>query len=114
MLQRHRGDRSAHCGSEGRQKCDVRRQRGAMFGCSVMKWRRRRFSATRADAACLMPQIRPEQVCTPTDPGPVFVIAECPSEEFVEAVCTNRQLRRWLRLASLNLVKISDRISVEI
>lgn len=40
-------------------------------------------------------EIRPEQVCTPTDPGPVFVIVECPSEEFVEAVCTNQQLRRY-------------------
>uniref|UniRef100_A0A8D0CS66 Zinc phosphodiesterase ELAC protein 2 n=1 Tax=Sander lucioperca TaxID=283035 RepID=A0A8D0CS66_SANLU len=35
-------------------------------------------------------EIRPEQVCTPTDPGPVFIIVECPSEEFVEALCTNR------------------------
>uniref|UniRef100_A0A8C9XL72 Zinc phosphodiesterase ELAC protein 2 n=1 Tax=Sander lucioperca TaxID=283035 RepID=A0A8C9XL72_SANLU len=40
-------------------------------------------------------EIRPEQVCTPTDPGPVFIIVECPSEEFVEALCTNRQLRRY-------------------
>uniref|UniRef100_A0A7N6AIQ8 Zinc phosphodiesterase ELAC protein 2 n=1 Tax=Anabas testudineus TaxID=64144 RepID=A0A7N6AIQ8_ANATE len=40
-------------------------------------------------------EIRPEQVCTPTDPGPVFIIVECPSENFVEAVCTNQQLRRY-------------------
>ncbi|XP_073351035.1 zinc phosphodiesterase ELAC protein 2 [Pagrus major] len=40
-------------------------------------------------------EIRPEQVCTPTDPGPVFVVVECPSEEFVESVCNNRQLRRY-------------------
>lgn len=40
-------------------------------------------------------EIRPEQVCTPTDPGPVFIIVECPSEDFVDAVCTNRQLRRY-------------------
>ncbi|XP_032394095.1 zinc phosphodiesterase ELAC protein 2 isoform X2 [Etheostoma spectabile] len=40
-------------------------------------------------------EIRPEQVCTPTDPGPVFIIVECPSEEFVKALCTNRQLRRY-------------------
>ncbi|XP_020496658.2 zinc phosphodiesterase ELAC protein 2 [Labrus bergylta] len=39
-------------------------------------------------------EIRPEQVCTPTDPGPVFIVTECPSEEFVEAVCTNQQLRK--------------------
>lgn len=40
-------------------------------------------------------EIRPEQVCTPTDPGPAFIIIECPSEEFVEAVCSNQQLRRY-------------------
>ncbi|CAJ1075541.1 zinc phosphodiesterase ELAC protein 2 isoform X1 [Xyrichtys novacula] len=40
-------------------------------------------------------EIRPEQVCAPTYPGPVFIITECPSEEFVEAVCTNQQLRRF-------------------
>ncbi|KAF3699769.1 Zinc phosphodiesterase ELAC protein 2 [Channa argus] len=40
-------------------------------------------------------EIRPEQVCTPIDPGPVFIVVECPSEEFVEAVFTNQQLRRY-------------------
>ncbi|XP_059204795.1 zinc phosphodiesterase ELAC protein 2 isoform X2 [Centropristis striata] len=40
-------------------------------------------------------EIRPEQVCSPTCPGPAFVIVECPSQEFLEAVCTNQQLRRY-------------------
>ncbi|KAM3598983.1 uncharacterized protein V6R79_025129 [Siganus canaliculatus] len=40
-------------------------------------------------------EIRPEQVCTPTDPGPAFIIVECPSEDFIEALCSNRQLRRY-------------------
>ncbi|XP_053300231.1 zinc phosphodiesterase ELAC protein 2 [Pleuronectes platessa] len=39
-------------------------------------------------------EIRPEQVCTPTDPGPIFIVVECPSEEFIKGVCTNQQLRR--------------------
>uniref|UniRef100_A0A3Q4ML57 Zinc phosphodiesterase ELAC protein 2 n=1 Tax=Neolamprologus brichardi TaxID=32507 RepID=A0A3Q4ML57_NEOBR len=39
-------------------------------------------------------EIRPEQVCTPTDPGPVFIMVECPSEEFLGALCTNQQLGR--------------------
>lgn len=39
-------------------------------------------------------EIRPEQVCTPTDPGPVFLVVECPSEEFIHSVCTNQQLQR--------------------
>uniref|UniRef100_A0AAX7VYA0 Zinc phosphodiesterase ELAC protein 2 n=1 Tax=Astatotilapia calliptera TaxID=8154 RepID=A0AAX7VYA0_ASTCA len=40
-------------------------------------------------------EIRPEQVCTPTDPGPVFIMVECPSEEFLGALCTNQQLGRY-------------------
>ncbi|XP_063759074.1 zinc phosphodiesterase ELAC protein 2 isoform X2 [Eleginops maclovinus] len=40
-------------------------------------------------------EIRPEQVCTPADPGPTFIIVECPSEDFIEAVCSNQQLRRY-------------------
>uniref|UniRef100_A0A3B3ZX46 Zinc phosphodiesterase ELAC protein 2 n=1 Tax=Periophthalmus magnuspinnatus TaxID=409849 RepID=A0A3B3ZX46_9GOBI len=37
-------------------------------------------------------EICPEQVCTPTDPGPVFLVLECPSEEFIPEVCSNPQL----------------------
>ncbi|XP_035252851.1 zinc phosphodiesterase ELAC protein 2 [Anguilla anguilla] len=40
-------------------------------------------------------EIRPEDVCTPTDPGPVFLVVECPSEEFVRPLCTNEVLRRY-------------------
>ncbi|XP_030592240.1 zinc phosphodiesterase ELAC protein 2 isoform X1 [Archocentrus centrarchus] len=40
-------------------------------------------------------EIRPEQVCTPTDPGLVFIIVECPSEEFAAALCANQQLERY-------------------
>uniref|UniRef100_A0A667WXF1 Zinc phosphodiesterase ELAC protein 2 n=1 Tax=Myripristis murdjan TaxID=586833 RepID=A0A667WXF1_9TELE len=42
-------------------------------------------------------EIRPEDVCTPTYPGPVFIVIECPSEEFAEAVCTNQELSRYQR-----------------
>uniref|UniRef100_A0A6Q2ZIJ5 Zinc phosphodiesterase ELAC protein 2 n=1 Tax=Esox lucius TaxID=8010 RepID=A0A6Q2ZIJ5_ESOLU len=38
-------------------------------------------------------EIRPEEVCTPTDPGPAFIVVECPSEEFVQPVCNNQQLK---------------------
>uniref|UniRef100_A0A8C4I175 Zinc phosphodiesterase ELAC protein 2 n=1 Tax=Dicentrarchus labrax TaxID=13489 RepID=A0A8C4I175_DICLA len=40
-------------------------------------------------------EIRPEQVCTPSEPGAVFIVVECPSEEFIEAVCTNQQLKSY-------------------
>ena len=39
-------------------------------------------------------EIRPEQVLTPTEPGPAFLIVECPSKEFLKAVCSNEQLGR--------------------
>ncbi|CAL8273861.1 unnamed protein product [Lota lota] len=39
-------------------------------------------------------EIRPEQVCTPSDPGPVFLVIECPSEEFIDGICTNERLAR--------------------
>ncbi|XP_077476086.1 zinc phosphodiesterase ELAC protein 2 [Stigmatopora argus] len=37
-------------------------------------------------------EIRPEQVCTPTDPGQVFVIVACPSEEFVAPLCESQHI----------------------
>lgn len=39
-------------------------------------------------------EIRPEQVCTPSDPGPIFLVLECPSEEFIDGICTNERLAR--------------------
>lgn len=43
-------------------------------------------------------QIQPDEVCTPADPGPVFLVVDCPSEEFVQPLCTNQVLGRWRRL----------------
>ncbi|XP_019745505.1 zinc phosphodiesterase ELAC protein 2 [Hippocampus comes] len=40
-------------------------------------------------------EIRPEQVCTPTDPGLAFVIVECPSEEFVTPLCNSQHFSRY-------------------
>ncbi|XP_030646076.1 zinc phosphodiesterase ELAC protein 2 isoform X2 [Chanos chanos] len=40
-------------------------------------------------------EIRPEEVCTPIDPGPVFLVVDCPSEEFVQPLCTNHLLSRY-------------------
>ncbi|XP_061702705.1 zinc phosphodiesterase ELAC protein 2 isoform X2 [Syngnathoides biaculeatus] len=40
-------------------------------------------------------EIRPEQVCTPTDPGPVFIIVECPSEEFITPLCNSQHISRY-------------------
>ncbi|XP_077387185.1 zinc phosphodiesterase ELAC protein 2 [Festucalex cinctus] len=40
-------------------------------------------------------EIRPEQVCTPTDPGPVFIIVECPSQEFVTPLCDSQSISRY-------------------
>ncbi|XP_038227945.1 zinc phosphodiesterase ELAC protein 2 isoform X2 [Dermochelys coriacea] len=40
-------------------------------------------------------EILPEEVCTPPDPGPVFIVVECPHEGFVDAVCENDMFRRY-------------------
>nr|XP_057904407.1 zinc phosphodiesterase ELAC protein 2 isoform X3 [Doryrhamphus excisus] len=40
-------------------------------------------------------EIRPEQVCTPTDPGPVFVVVECPSEDFVQPLWDSQHMARY-------------------
>ncbi|CAI5766249.1 phosphodiesterase ELAC 2 isoform X1 [Podarcis lilfordi] len=40
-------------------------------------------------------EILAEEICTPTDPGAVFIIVECPHEGFIDAVCENDTLRRY-------------------
>ncbi|XP_050775203.1 zinc phosphodiesterase ELAC protein 2 isoform X2 [Gopherus flavomarginatus] len=40
-------------------------------------------------------EILPEEVCTPPDPGSVFIVVECPHEGFVDAVCENDTFRRY-------------------
>ncbi|XP_027014740.2 zinc phosphodiesterase ELAC protein 2 isoform X2 [Tachysurus fulvidraco] len=40
-------------------------------------------------------EIQPDEVCTPADPGPVFLVIDCPSEVFVQSLCTNQVLTRY-------------------
>ncbi|KAH1182653.1 zinc phosphodiesterase ELAC protein 2 isoform X1 [Mauremys mutica] len=40
-------------------------------------------------------EILPEEVCTPPDPGSVFIVVECPHEGFVDAVCENDTFCRY-------------------
>ncbi|KTF93497.1 hypothetical protein cypCar_00017334, partial [Cyprinus carpio] len=40
-------------------------------------------------------QIRPEELCTPADPGPVFIVVDCPSEDFIQPLCTNHVFQRY-------------------
>ncbi|XP_038069577.1 zinc phosphodiesterase ELAC protein 2-like [Patiria miniata] len=40
-------------------------------------------------------EIKPEDVLQPTTPGAVFIILECPSEEFVESVVNNETMSRY-------------------
>ncbi|KAG1929992.1 zinc phosphodiesterase ELAC protein 2 [Pimephales promelas] len=40
-------------------------------------------------------EIRPEELCTPADPGPVFMVVDCPSEDFIQPLCTNHVLQRY-------------------
>ncbi|KAI5608649.1 zinc phosphodiesterase ELAC protein 2, partial [Silurus asotus] len=45
-------------------------------------------------------EIQPDEVCTPADPGPVFLVIDCPSEEFVQPICANQILGRYQREGS--------------
>ncbi|NXH09446.1 RNZ2 protein, partial [Bucco capensis] len=40
-------------------------------------------------------ELFPEELCTPPDPGPVFLVLECPHEGFVDAVCANETFQRY-------------------
>uniref|UniRef100_A0A803YIR1 Zinc phosphodiesterase ELAC protein 2 n=1 Tax=Meleagris gallopavo TaxID=9103 RepID=A0A803YIR1_MELGA len=40
-------------------------------------------------------ELSPEELCAPGDPGPVFIVLECPHEGFVDAVCENETFRRY-------------------
>ncbi|NWI55628.1 RNZ2 protein, partial [Calyptomena viridis] len=40
-------------------------------------------------------ELFPEELCTPMDPGPVFLVLECPHEGFVDAVCENETFQRY-------------------
>ncbi|XP_062872490.1 zinc phosphodiesterase ELAC protein 2 [Trichomycterus rosablanca] len=45
-------------------------------------------------------EIQPDEVCTPADPGPVFLVVDCPSEEFVQSLCANQILSRYQKEGS--------------
>ncbi|XP_028940319.1 zinc phosphodiesterase ELAC protein 2 [Antrostomus carolinensis] len=51
-------------------------------------------------------ELFPEELCTPTDPGPVFIVLECPHEGFVDAVCGNETFRRYQEGHSENQVAL--------
>ncbi|XP_068932917.1 zinc phosphodiesterase ELAC protein 2 isoform X1 [Petaurus breviceps papuanus] len=40
-------------------------------------------------------EILPEEVCSPPDPGSVFIVVECPDQGFVEPICENDTFRRY-------------------
>uniref|UniRef100_A0A8C0YAG8 Zinc phosphodiesterase ELAC protein 2 n=1 Tax=Cyprinus carpio carpio TaxID=630221 RepID=A0A8C0YAG8_CYPCA len=47
-------------------------------------------------------EIRPEELCTPADPGPVFIVVDCPSEDFIQPLCTNHVFQRSTRHLVMN------------
>ncbi|XP_072531225.1 zinc phosphodiesterase ELAC protein 2 [Salminus brasiliensis] len=40
-------------------------------------------------------EIQASEVCMPTEPGPVFLVIDCPSEDFIKPLCTNETLQRY-------------------
>uniref|UniRef100_A0A673X7D0 Zinc phosphodiesterase ELAC protein 2 n=1 Tax=Salmo trutta TaxID=8032 RepID=A0A673X7D0_SALTR len=77
-------------------KCYLRRKRGLWhFGLAIVNVRY--IVMFSDDVLMVVLQIHPEEVCTPTDPGPAFIVVECPSEEFVQPICIHQQLSRYQR-----------------
>uniref|UniRef100_A0A673XH75 Zinc phosphodiesterase ELAC protein 2 n=1 Tax=Salmo trutta TaxID=8032 RepID=A0A673XH75_SALTR len=74
-------------------KCYLRRKRGLWhFGLAIVNVRY--IVMFSDDVLMVVLQIHPEEVCTPTDPGPAFIVVECPSEEFVQPICIHQQYQR--------------------
>ncbi|XP_074081255.1 zinc phosphodiesterase ELAC protein 2 isoform X2 [Macrotis lagotis] len=40
-------------------------------------------------------EILPEEICSPPDPGSVFIVVECPDQRFVEPICENDTFQRY-------------------
>ncbi|KAL1779395.1 zinc phosphodiesterase ELAC protein 2 [Sigmodon hispidus] len=40
-------------------------------------------------------EIAAEELCTPPDPGPAFIVVECPDEGFIQPICDNDTFRRY-------------------
>ncbi|XP_005067677.1 zinc phosphodiesterase ELAC protein 2 isoform X2 [Mesocricetus auratus] len=40
-------------------------------------------------------EITPEELCTPPDPGLVFIVVECPDEGFIQPICENDTFKRY-------------------
>ncbi|XP_077183578.1 zinc phosphodiesterase ELAC protein 2 isoform X2 [Paroedura picta] len=58
-------------------------------------------------------EILAEELCTPADPGAVFIVLECPHEGFVDAVCENAALRRYQEGKQENPVALVIHITPE-
>lgn len=40
-------------------------------------------------------EIAAEELCTPPDPGLVFIVVECPDEGFIQPICENDTFKRY-------------------
>uniref|UniRef100_A0ACB8EJV4 Zinc phosphodiesterase ELAC protein 2 n=2 Tax=Sphaerodactylus townsendi TaxID=933632 RepID=A0ACB8EJV4_9SAUR len=58
-------------------------------------------------------EILAEELCTPGDPGAVFIVVECPHEGFVDAVCENATLRGYQEGEQENPVALVVHITPE-
>ncbi|KAL8211638.1 UNVERIFIED_CONTAM: hypothetical protein K2H54_004606 [Gekko kuhli] len=58
-------------------------------------------------------EILAEELCTPPDPGAVFIVVECPHEGFVDAVCENATLRGYQEGKQENPVALVVHITPE-
>ncbi|XP_042308509.1 zinc phosphodiesterase ELAC protein 2 [Sceloporus undulatus] len=58
-------------------------------------------------------EILAEEICTPMDPGAIFIIVECPHEGFIDAVCENDTLKRYQEGKQENPVALVIHITPE-
>ncbi|XP_022916728.1 ribonuclease Z, mitochondrial isoform X2 [Onthophagus taurus] len=43
--------------------------------------------------------VQPTDVCEPDDPGPIFIVIDCPSEEYLDSLLENMKLKRHQKYA---------------
>ncbi|XP_063309448.1 zinc phosphodiesterase ELAC protein 2 [Pelobates fuscus] len=58
-------------------------------------------------------EICPGDVCTPAEPGPVFMVVECPSEDFITPITENETFRSYQEGKSNNSVVLVIHITPE-
>ncbi|KAK9888230.1 hypothetical protein WA026_000498 [Henosepilachna vigintioctopunctata] len=41
-----------------------------------------------------------DQVCEPNDPGPIFIVVDCPTEEYITSLVSNKEFKKYQKFAT--------------